>query len=517
MNKKMPRPIALIILDGWGHRTDSEHNPISNTATPTFDKLFNEHPHTLLHASGEAVGLPPGQMGNSEVGHLHIGAGRKILQDLSRINESIKTEEFSQNKTFLQAIELAKQKNSAIHILGLLSPGGVHSHEQHIMALIKLIGEHGITQNYFHALLDGRDTPPKSAEPSLQKVSELYATLPGGQIAHVIGRYFAMDRDRRWERTQKAYDCLTGTICEYSAKTATEALNAAYERGETDEFVTPTAILRPDGDVISVHDNDIIIFMNFRADRARQLTRAFIESDFEGFKRTFQPKLADYITLTEYDKNYNVDTGFPPPQITNSLGEYLSKQGLTQLRAAETEKYAHVTYFVNGGTEAPFQNEDRLLVPSPKVATYDLQPEMSALELTHKLCDAIRSEKYDVIICNYANPDMIGHTGVEAAANSAVTTMDNCMHKVLTALHQVGGEALITSDHGNIEIMYNKELEQPHTAHTSNRVPLIYVGRPAKFVKKDGALDDIAPTLLRLLQLTPPAEMTGQALLELDS
>ena len=509
------KPLLLIILDGWGYRREKSHNPTQTVDTPTFDALYNDHPHMLLEASGLAVGLPDGQMGNSEVGHLHLGAGRKLPQDLVRINQDIASGDFAKNPAFLNAISLAKKNNSAIHILGLLSPGGVHSHEDQIAALIETIGQHGIQKNYFHALLDGRDTPPKSALPSIQRIDDLYKTLPGGQIVSIIGRYYGMDRDKRWDRTQKAFDLLTVGKSDFRATSAGEALQMAYMRNETDEFVIPTAITHND-QAITINDNDIVIFMNFRADRARQLTQAFTDKNFTEFKREKTPKLADYITLTQYFDNPSIHTAYPPLSIKNTLGEYLSSLGQKQLRIAETEKYAHVTYFFNGGIEKPYPGEDRQLIASPKVATYDLQPEMSAYELTDKLISAIDSQQYDLIICNYANPDMIGHTGKEAAAEQAVHVVDNCLGKVLSALEKVGGQACITADHGNIENMYNPEHNQPHTAHTTNKVPFIYVGQPAHTTKKIGALDDVAPTLLYLLGLTPPKEMTGNILLALD-
>lgn len=511
-----PKPIALIILDGWGLSDKIEHNPIRHSATPTFDRLFSEYPNITLEASGEAVGLPDGQMGNSEVGHLHIGAGRKILQDLTQIHKAIVTGTFQQNVTLLKAINSAKKNNGAIHILGLLSPGGVHSHEEHIMAMIQMVANHGITKNYCHAILDGRDTPPQSANASLQKVSDLYKNLPGGRIANIIGRYYAMDRDNRWERTQIAYDFLTQGHCKFAANNPIEALEQAYARGETDEFVKPTAIYNSNAPQVLIQDNDVVIFMNFRADRARQLTRAFIQNPFTEFNREVQPTLADYVTLTCYDATFNIDIAFPPPDLNNTLGEYLAKQGKRQLRIAETEKYAHVTYFINGGCETQYPNEERILIPSPKIATYDLKPEMSAIEVTDKLIDAIEHGDFDAIICNYANPDMIGHTGKNDAACKTIVTIDHCLERILEALTKVGGEALITSDHGNIEIIYDETTKQPHTAHTTNPVPLIYYGRRAHFIYYHGALDDIAPTMLYLLGLTPPPEMTGRCLLKKD-
>lgn len=509
------KPIALIILDGWGERSEQTNNPTKNVKTPTIDALYRDYPHISLEASGQAVGLPDGQMGNSEVGHLHLGAGRKLPQDLVRINNAIENNELSKNPVLIDAIKTAKNKQSAIHVIGLLSPGGVHSHEDQLYALIKLIGANGIQKNYLHALLDGRDTPPCSAKNSLKRFDDLFKTLPGGKIASLIGRYYGMDRDKRWDRIQKAYDLLTLGASEYKAKTAEEALSLAYARNETDEFVIPTMITS-DGTATTIQNDDVVIFMNFRADRARQLTQAFVEDNFTGFSRKERPKLSAFVTLTQYIEHPDLSVAFPPLSIKNTLGEYIANHGLSQLRIAETEKYAHVTYFFNGGLEPPFPNEDRLLIPSPKVATYDLQPEMSAYALTDQLIEAIESEKYDLIICNYANPDMVGHTGKTAAAEKAVHVIDQCLSRVLNALSSLGGEACITADHGNIEQMYDDKHEQPHTAHTTNLVPFIYVGRPAKATQAIGALDDVAPTVLYLLGLTQPTDMTGNVLLQLE-
>ena len=507
-----PKPIVLIILDGWGYRTEQQHNPIANTATPTLDRLFHQYPHMLIDASGTAVGLPEGQMGNSEVGHLHLGAGRKVLQDFTRINDAIASGEFAKNPILLDAIKRAQQHKSSIHILGLVSPGGVHSHEKQILACLKLLAEHGV-QNYLHAILDGRDTPPKSAEKSLQLFTQFYEKNPCGKIATIMGRYYAMDRDRRWERTELAYQALTSNHIPFHASNANEALHLAYERFETDEFVKPTSIHTKNEEPITIQNGDIIIFMNFRADRARQLSHAFLDNPFTHFIRLHHPKLAGFISLTQYAKNLPTEIIFPPFPLTNTLGEWLASHRLHQLRIAETEKYAHVTYFFNGGIETPFTNEDRELIPSPKVATYDLQPEMSANELTNKLIAAIESRHYDVIICNFANPDMVGHTGIESAANKAVSTIDHCIQRIIDSLRHVGGEMLLTADHGNIEMMYDEQTGQPHTAHTNNPVPFLYVGRLAQFSEKKGALDDVAPTLLYILGLAQPKQMTGHNLL----
>lgn len=496
------KPVVLIILDGWGYTDEVKHNPIKAVATPTMDFLWQNYPHTLIEASGEAVGLPVGQIGNSEVGHLHIGAGRKVPQDLTRIDNDIKSQQFFQNPTLVKAIQLANKNNKAVHVLGLLSPGGVHSHERQIKAMMDMLKNSGIQKRYLHAILDGRDTPPKSALNSLKNFDS---------IVSIIGRYYAMDRDKRWERTQKAYDLLTQGKADYHAASAEEGLALAYERGESDEFVKPTLIHAPNESPITIQEGDVVIFMNYRPDRARQLTQAFIgESPFPHKP----PKLGAFVTLTRYAKNLPSQVAYPPLQLQNTLGEFISKQGLHQLRLAETEKYAHVTYFLNGGTEEPFPNEDRELIPSPKIATYDLQPEMSAYELTDHLVKAIESQYYDLIVCNYANPDMIGHTGIEPAAQKAISVVDECLKKIIAALQKVHGEALITADHGNIEKMFDETTGQPHTAHTTNLVPLIYFGRKATFSDHQGALDDVAPTLLAIMGYEKPREMTGTNLIQ---
>ncbi len=509
------KPMVLIILDGWGHREDNHHNPIKNATIPCMDHLFKNYPWTLLDASGKSVGLPDGQIGNSEVGHLHIGSGREVPQDLTRINDAIANGSFKKNPVLMAAIEHAQKNNRAIHIMGLVSPGGVHSHENHILALMQMISDQGV-QQYLHAFLDGRDVPPRSAQASLNKIEGLYQKLKNGQIASIIGRYYAMDRDNRWERTQAAYDLLTAGKAQYTAETAAAGLAAAYARNENDEFVKATAIHAPGEKPHTVKDGDVIIFMNFRADRARQLCFAFTDPHFTGFERSRHVKLDEFITLTEYSEELEVMVAFPPLSFKNTLGEFLANQGLKQLRIAETEKYAHVTYFLNGGNETPFANEDRILIPSPKVATYDLQPEMSAIELTDQLVKAINNGDYDIIICNFANPDMVGHTGVETAANRAIEVVDQCIKKIVDSLQKIGGELLITSDHGNVEMMYDEKNHQPHTAHTTNQVPFLYMGRKAEWrVIAHPSLKDVAPTVLYLLGFKPPQEMTGKILLQL--
>lgn len=511
-----PKPLVLIVLDGWGYRTDTEDNAILTAKTPFWNQLWQKCPHTLLSASGVDVGLPPGQMGNSEVGHLHMGAGRLAPQDLRRIDIAIENKEFFHNPVLTAAVDHAVASGHAVHILGLLSPGGVHSHEKHMQAMVELAAQRGATQVYIHAILDGRDTPPKSALAAIQALEAELQALHCGRIVSIIGRYYAMDRDKRWERTEQAYDLLTEGKADYQAPSAQEGLQAAYARKETDEFVKATSIHPLNQKPIVIKDGDSVIFMNFRADRARQLTRALIDTDFNEFVRHTQPKIARFVTLTEYASDIKTDVAYPPMVLNNVFGEYIAKLGYHQLRLAETEKYAHVTYFFNGGREQQFNNEDRVLVPSPKVATYDLQPEMSAKEVTEKLIAAIKSQKYDFIICNYANPDMIGHTGDFPATVSAVETIDHCLERVVTALREVHGEAVITADHGNAEMMFDPKTGQPHTAHTTLPVPFIYVGsRPAVITTEEGKLYDIAPTLLKLMGLDIPKEMTGKSLLKL--
>lgn len=513
--KNMPkhRPILLMILDGWGYREDSSYNAIAKAHIPHWDTLWQQYPHTLLNGSGHAVGLPNGQMGNSEVGHLTIGSGRVVDQDLTRVDKAIEDKDFFQNPVFLNTLDYTAKHDKALHILGLLSPGGVHSHEKHIQALVKLACQKGVRKVYVHAFLDGRDVPPRSAKPSLQTLEHFFETLHCGKIASIIGRYFAMDRDKRWDRTKHAYDLLTLGKAPFHASSAIEALNLAYARSEDDEFVQATTI----GEPVTIQDNDSIIFMNFRSDRARQLSRAFIQPDFHDFHRVVVPKLYSFVSLTEYATDIPSQIAFPSYTLSNILGEYLSDLGLKQLRIAETEKYAHVTFFFNGGVEQPFPGEDRILIHSPNVPTYDLQPEMSAPELTTQLIQAIQSQKYDVIVCNFANADMVGHSGNLGATIRAIETLDHCIGKIVTAIHQVGGEILITADHGNAECMYDEQTKQPHTAHTSDPVPFIYVGRPAKFTQNTGKLSDVAPTLLYLMGLPIPKEMTGQNLLELKN
>ena len=505
-------PVLLIILDGFGHREDCDNNAICQARKPHWNFLWKTHAHTLIDASEKMVGLPTGQMGNSEVGHMNIGAGRVVYQDFTKIEHAIETGEFRKNPVLTQAIEVGKK--NALHILGLLSPGGVHSHESQIHELVEMAAAGGVKNIHVHAFLDGRDTPPKSAEPSLVALQDKFAKLGCGRIASICGRYFAMDRDKRWDRVQQAYDLITQGKAEYWAASATDAYVLADSRGETDEFVKATAVVPPGSKPVRMNDGDAVVFMNFRADRARQMTSALTDAKFSGFPREHQPKLGYYCTLTTYGEDFaHLPAAYPPQSINNGFGEYLAARGLKQLRIAETEKYAHVTYFFNGGVETPYQGEDRIMVPSPKVATYDLKPEMSAREVTDKLVAAIQSKQYSAIICNYANGDMVGHTGNLDAATRAIETLDDCIGRAVEAMQAIGGEVLITADHGNAETMLDTESHQPHTAHTLNLVPLLYIGRKAK-AAGGGALQDVAPTLLKMMGLPQPPEMTGKPLLE---
>ncbi|MCG7917937.1 MAG: 2,3-bisphosphoglycerate-independent phosphoglycerate mutase [Candidatus Thiodiazotropha taylori] len=511
-----PKPVVLTILDGWGYSEDTEVNAITEARTPVWDRLWREHPHTLITTTGAAVGLPGGQMGNSEVGHLNLGAGRVVYQEFTRVSRSIRTGSFFTNQTLTAAVDKAAESGKTVHLLGLLSPGGVHSHEEHIHAMAKLAVDRGAKQVYFHAFLDGRDTPPKSAEASLVALNEVFESLGVGRIASLIGRYYAMDRDNRWERVEQAYNLLVDGKAEYQVEDAISGLHDAYQRGETDEFVASTSATPAGASPARVEDGDVMLFLNYRADRARQLTKSFVEADFDAFKRERVPALAEFVSLTRYHKQFDIPVAFPPEKLRNVFGEYIAKQGLLQLRLAETEKYAHVTFFFNGGREKPFEGEDRILVPSPQVATYDLKPEMSAEEVTDHLVEAIESGKYDAIICNFANSDMVGHTGKFEAAKLAIETLDHCLGRVLKALHRVDGEMLVTADHGNAEQMEDHINHQPHTAHTTNPVPLIYIGRHNAQLLEGGALCDISPTLLKIMGLSQPDEMKGRSLIEFD-
>jgi 2,3-bisphosphoglycerate-independent phosphoglycerate mutase len=510
--------VLLIILDGFGHRDPAPDNAIELADTPNWDRLWADFPHTLIDASELHVGLPAGQMGNSEVGHLNIGAGRVVYQDYTRIELAIQTGDFARNPALVEALAMARTHRSTLHVLGLLSPGGVHSHELQLQAMVAAAAGAGVPAVAVHAFLDGRDTPPQSAEPSLAAMAARCADLTAKtgsdcRIATIAGRYYAMDRDQRWNRVQTAYECIVAGRSPQSAPDVKSALNAAYARGETDEFVKPTVI----GAGAQVLDGDVVVFMNFRADRARELTQALIDPDFKGFARARAPRLSRFVTLTHYSSEISanplVKVAFEPQDIHNSFGEAVAIAGLKQLRIAETEKYAHVTYFFSGGREAAFPGEDRVLVPSPKVATYDLKPEMSAFEVTDRLVAAIESGQYAAIVCNFANSDMVGHTGLIPATVKAIEALDVCIGRAVAAQRVAGGEVLITADHGNAEMMFDPVTGQPHTAHTLLPVPFVYIGRAAR-IHDGGALQDVAPTLLRMMGLPQPAEMTGRPLIE---
>ncbi|GHB14537.1 2,3-bisphosphoglycerate-independent phosphoglycerate mutase [Salinicola rhizosphaerae] len=515
-----PRPVALLILDGYGQNDNADNNAVANADTPVMDRLKKTFPNTLIHTDGPYVGLPEGQMGNSEVGHMNIGAGRIVYQDFTRITKAIDDDELEKIDALTRPIDAAVASGHAVHLMGLLSPGGVHSHEDHLLAVAELAASRGAKRIYLHAFTDGRDTAPKSAGASIERANAKLAELVGaenGFVASLVGRYFAMDRDNRWDRVEKAYRVVRFGEGEHVAESAEAGLQAAYDRGETDEFVAATAV-RPTGETIAMTDSDAVLFLNFRADRARELTRAFVNPDFDGFDRgeKLKPAGDGLVMLTQYADDIDAPVAFPPKDLVNTLGEVAESHGLTQLRIAETEKYAHVTFFFSGGREAEFKGEERALIPSPKdVKTYDEKPEMSAFELTDTLVEAIEAGKYDLIICNYANGDMVGHTGDLAAATKAIEAVDVCLGRVVEAIQKAGGECLVTADHGNAEQMVDPKTGNPHTAHTTFMVPLVYVGRDkgAK-LKSDGRLCDLAPTLLHMLRQPQPQEMTGNVLID---
>lgn len=513
----MAAPItALIILDGFGHRDAVAYNAIRTDGAVHFKKLWENYPHTYIQASGLDVGLPAGQMGNSEVGHLNIGAGRIVYQELTRITKSIDDGDFFRNPAFLKAMDNCKQKNSALHLMGLCSDGGVHSHLEHLYALVRMAKEQGLSKVYIHCFMDGRDTPPRSGEGYIRQLEEKLNEIGAGEIATVSGRYYAMDRDNRFERVERAYAALVYGEG-FTAESGHEAMEKSYARGDSDEFVQPTVILKNGKPVATVQPDDSIIFFNFRPDRARELTRAFLFADFDGFERKKGFFPLTYVSMTQYDKTFEdkLSVAFKPETLQNTLGQYLAKLHKTQLRIAETEKYAHVTFFFNGGVEAPNPLEDRCLIPSPKVATYDLKPEMSAYEVTEEAVKRIDSGKYDVMILNFANPDMVGHTGVMEAAVKAVHAVDACLEKVVDAILRQGGRCIITADHGNCEYMWDEKQNAPFTAHTTNPVPCVLVDDTRKNVKlrSDGRLSDLSPTLLDLMGVEKPAEMTGNTLI----
>jgi 2,3-bisphosphoglycerate-independent phosphoglycerate mutase len=510
----MPKkPLLLMILDGWGVAQENEHNAVFKAKTPNMDRLMAEYPFNEIDGSGMAVGLPGGQMGNSEVGHTNIGAGRVVYQDLTRISKSIADGDFFENPVLLECMQKAKAGSGRLHLAGLLSDGGVHSHITHLYALVELAKRQGIKEIYIHCLLDGRDTPPQSGGDYLAQLEAELKKIGAGKIATVMGRYYAMDRDNRWERVEKAYRAIVmGEGKEVASAEA--AIKATYAEGVTDEFVLPSIIVEDGKPVGKLGDGDAFIFFNFRSDRAREITRSFTDPNFSGFNREVWPKLSSYVCLTSYDETFGLPIAFGVQELTNIFGEVLGNAGLTQLRIAETEKYAHVTFFFNGGREAPFAGEDRALIPSPKeVATYDEKPEMSAYLVTEELLKRLDQDKYDVIILNFANADMVGHTGIFPAAVKAVEAVDECVGKIIAKLREKGGIALVTADHGNAEKMLDEE-GGPHTAHTCEMAPVVLVDDTRKNVKlRKGVLADLAPTMLEILGLPQPKEMTGKSLI----
>lgn len=510
MSKK---PVVLMILDGYGLNDNCEHNAVCEGKTPVMDQLMSQCPFVKGQASGLAVGLPEGQMGNSEVGHLNMGAGRVVYQELTRITKSINDGDFFNVPEFLTAVENCKKNNSALHLFGLVSTGGVHSHLNHIYGLLELAKRNGLEKVYVHCFLDGRDTPPESGKEFVTELEAKMAELGTGKVASVMGRYYAMDRDKRWDRVELAYKALTKGEGN-TAASATEGIQASYDAGKSDEFVVPFVVTENGKALATINDGDSVIFFNFRPDRAREITRAFCDDDFTGFARDKRLDLT-YVCFTEYDPTIpNKEVAFHKVSINNTFGEFLAANGLKQARIAETEKYAHVTFFFNGGVEEPNEGEDRILVKSPKVATYDLKPEMSAYEVCDKLVEAIKSDKYDVIIINFANPDMVGHTGVEAAAIKAIEAVDECVGKAVEAVKEVNGQMFICADHGNAEQLVDYETGAPFTAHTTNPVPFILVNAdPSYGLREGGCLADIAPTLIELMGMEQPAEMTGKSLL----
>ena len=507
----MKKPLALIIMDGFGLRKETEGNAIAAAKHPNLDRLWATCPHTQIGASGMDVGLPDGQMGNSEVGHTNMGAGRIVYQELTRITKSIEDGEYLSNPVLLHAMENAKKPGAALHLMGLLSDGGVHSHIRHLFGLIEMAKKMGVEKVYVHCFMDGRDVPPTSGAEYIEELQKELEKTGVGKIATVSGRYYAMDRDNRWERVVKAYDAMVNGEG-VKAPDPAAMMRQSYADGVTDEFIVPAVVTEG----AEVKSGDSVIFFNFRPDRARELTRTLVDPDFAGFERKKGFFPLTYICMTQYDATMpNVEVAYAPQSLANTFGEYISKNGLTQLRIAETEKYAHVTFFFNGGVEAPYPGEDRALIPSPKVATYDLQPEMSAYLVTDEVVKRIRSGKYDVIILNYANCDMVGHTGVFEAAVKAVEAVDTCLGRTLAAIEEMGGRAFVTADHGNADMMTDEE-GNPFTAHTTNPVPFIAVGFPegTKLLPHGGRLADIAPTMLQALGLPQPAEMTGRSMLE---
>lgn len=507
----MKKPVALMILDGYGYSNEKEGNAVIAANTKNLDRFKKNYPLTYIKASGLDVGLPDGQMGNSEVGHLNIGSGRIVYQELTRITKAISDGDFFKNEELLKAVENAKSKNTALHFMGLLSNGGVHSHINHLKGLLKLAKENNLKDVYVHAFLDGRDTPPKSAIVYIEEIQNYMKEIGIGKIATISGRYYAMDRDKRWERVELAYNALIKAKGQ-EANSAIEAVENSYKNDVVDEFVLPTVIKEDGKAVAKIKEDDSIIFFNFRPDRARQITRSIVDLEFTGFKREYFKTC--FVSMTQYDITIeNVFVAYKPQVINNTLGEFLAKNDKTQLRIAETEKYAHVTFFFNGGVEQPNEGEERILVDSPKVATYDLKPEMSAYEVTQKLMEKLDDNPYDVIILNFANPDMVGHTGIFDAAVKAVETVDECVGKIVEKIIKIGGHAIITADHGNSEQMLDLETQKPFTAHTTNIVPCMLVSNDEIKLREDGRLCDLAPTILDIMNLKKPAEMTGESLI----
>ena len=512
MENKRKKPVMLMILDGYGNNSKVEGNAIEAAKKPNLDRLMQNYPTTNIKTSGLNVGLPDGQMGNSEVGHTNIGAGRIVYQELTRITKSIKDGDFFEKKEFLDALDNCKKNGSKLHLWGLLSDGGVHSHNTHLYALLEMAKKQGVKDVFVHCFFDGRDVPPDSAKGYLEQVLAKMQEIGVGKVATMMGRYFAMDRDNRWERVKLAYDALVLGEGEKSSDPV-NTIKQRYDAKEYDEFIKPTVLLEEGVPVAKVEQNDSIIFFNFRPDRAREITRTFVDKDFNGFERPKGFFNVHYVCMTQYDKLMpNVSVAFKPESLQNTFGEYISSKKLTQLRIAETEKYAHVTFFFNGGKEAVYEGEQRALIPSPKVPTYDLKPEMSAVEVTDEVIKRIESDNYDVIILNYANPDMVGHTGSFEAAKIAIETVDSCVGRVIAKVNEKGGVCLITADHGNAEQMIDYKTNSPFTAHTTYDVPLIAVGL-GDVSLKEGKLADLAPTLLKILGLDKPAEMTGESIL----
>ena len=507
MNKQLP--VVLMILDGWGISEHKEGNAIAQSNTENMDRLLAQYGHSQLFCSGEYVGLPEGQQGNSEVGHLNLGAGRVVYQELTRINKAVREHTLQDNPAFQNVMAHCMEQNKALHLMGLVSPGGVHSHSSHLYGLLEMAAAKGLKEVYVHCFLDGRDVGPSTGLGFVEELEDKLQQIGVGRIATVSGRYYAMDRDNRWERVEKAYRAMTAGTGE-TAASAVEAVQQSYDKGETDEFVLPTVVQADGKPAAVIQAGDGVIFFNFRGDRAREISKAFVNREFDGFSREYLG--VQYVAMTQYEEGLDMTVAFPPQDLQNTLGQVLADNQVKQFRVAETEKYAHVTFFFNGGVEEPNPLEDRLLVPSPKVATYDLQPEMSAIEVKDKLIEAIKGGEYPFILVNFANTDMVGHTGIPEAAQKAVETVDKCVGEVANAVKNAGGVLLITADHGNAEQMVDPVKGTPHTAHTANPVPFVVMSAEP-YTVKDGSLQDVAPTVLKLLGIDKPADMTGESLI----